>query len=72
MLAGGVMKLAFITAPVMALYSLTLLRPPSATKRLVPEIAMPQAPFKPEIKLELIAVPVVASNSPTLPVLFVI
>src|SRR5271165_1430085 len=66
-----VMKLGLIAAPVVALYSLTVLLLFS-TKRAVPSAdnASEEGPFSPVMKLGLIAAPVVALYSPTLLVLF--
>src|SRR5207253_1572748 len=67
-----VMKLALITAPVVALYLPMVVpvpwNPPLPTKRLLPEIARP-AGLNPVMKLALITAPVVASYSATLPLL---
>ena len=58
-------KLALIAAPVVALYSPTVVPPKFVTKRLLPDTASPEGPFSPVIKLALIAAPVVALYSPT-------
>ena len=64
-----VMKLALIVAPVVALYSPTVvplkLVPWFATKRLLPDNRSPTGPYSPVIKLGLIAAPVVALYTPT-------
>ena len=62
-----VMKLALIAAPVVALYSPTVLLRPFVTKMAVPspDNATPPGPLTPVMKVALISAPVVASYSST-------